>query len=318
MNFTRLLRGNRLLSKHSFWEQSLDIEDALIANQSSFSILIFLFFSLFPPFNEQDRICCNNKWATLVRSKQKPPKNSRSSTSSVEFDAKTFFFLEKARTRDLRIQRRDKANFSPTLRNSVGNCGKLVHVWSLMTSSSLVWQLCAAMMCWVGYLLKDSELFILFAENSQILLKISVIPILVTFIYLVELNLLLNNQLNSSLRHILVTLLSSWNSSQPCSTWADNFHTLKYIDLWYPIWKSNPEQTRRTTCSLYADYKSFELFLFQGERSTVTQKLAERKNQGIYNAIFNPRSCSQSQQNRIERSLKVAKKAFAWVKSSKS
>ena len=57
--------------------------------------------------------------------------------------------------------------------------------------------------------------------------------------------------------------------------------------------------------------KSCELFLFQGEWSTVTQKLAERKNQGIYNAIFNPRSCSQSQQNRIERSLKVAKKAFA-------
>jgi hypothetical protein len=37
-------------------------------------------------------------------------------------------------------------------------------------------------MSWVGYLLKDSDLFILFAENSHILLKISVIPILVTFI----------------------------------------------------------------------------------------------------------------------------------------
>ena len=48
-------------------------------------------------------------------------------------------------------------------------------------------------------LLKDSEPFILFAENSQILLKISVIPILLTFIYLVALNLLVNNQLNSSL-----------------------------------------------------------------------------------------------------------------------
>ena len=45
--------------------------------------------------------------------------------------------------------------------------------------------------------LKDSELFILIAENSQILLKISVIPILLTFIYLVALNLLVNNQLNS-------------------------------------------------------------------------------------------------------------------------
>ena len=39
-------------------------------------------------------------------------------------------------------------------------------------------------MSWVGCLLKDLELFILFAENSQILLKISVIPILLTFIYL--------------------------------------------------------------------------------------------------------------------------------------
>ena len=39
--------------------------------------------------------------------------------------------------------------------------------------------------------------FILFAENSQILLKNSVIPILLTFIYLVALNLLVNKQLNS-------------------------------------------------------------------------------------------------------------------------
>ena len=40
-------------------------------------------------------------------------------------------------------------------------------------------------------------LFILFTENSQILLTISVILILSTFIYLVVLNLLVNNQLNS-------------------------------------------------------------------------------------------------------------------------
>ena len=53
-------------------------------------------------------------------------------------------------------------------------------------------------MSWVGCLLPNSELFILFAENSQILFKISVIPILLTFIYLVALNLLVNNQLNSS------------------------------------------------------------------------------------------------------------------------
>ena len=43
----------------------------------------------------------------------------------------------------------------------------------------------------------DLELFILFAENSHILLKIYVIPILLTFIYLVALNLLVNIQLNS-------------------------------------------------------------------------------------------------------------------------
>ena len=39
----------------------------------------------------------------------------------------------------------------------------------------------------VGCLLKDSELFILFAGNSQILLKILVIHILLTFIHLVAL-----------------------------------------------------------------------------------------------------------------------------------
>ena len=51
----------------------------------------------------------------------------------------------------------------------------------------------SSMMSWVAW-----ELFILFAENSQIHLKIFAIPILLTFIYLVALNLLVNNQLNSS------------------------------------------------------------------------------------------------------------------------
>ena len=55
----------------------------------------------------------------------------------------------------------------------------------------------AAMMSWGGCLLTESEIFVLSAENRQILLKISVIPILLTFIYLVALNLLVNNQLNS-------------------------------------------------------------------------------------------------------------------------
>ena len=43
-------------------------------------------------------------------------------------------------------------------------------------------------MSWVGCLLKDSELFVLFAENSQFLLKIYAIPILLTLKYLVALN----------------------------------------------------------------------------------------------------------------------------------
>ena len=66
-------------------------------------------------------------------------------------------------------------------------------------------------MIWVGCLLTDSELFILFAENSQILIEIFVIPSLLTFIYLVALNLLVNNQLNSSLQHIIVTIATNSN-----------------------------------------------------------------------------------------------------------
>ena len=54
------------------------------------------------------------------------------------------------------------------------------------------------MMSWVDYLLKDSKLSVLFAENIQLFLKVSVIPILLTFMYRVALNLLVNKQLNSS------------------------------------------------------------------------------------------------------------------------
>ena len=61
------------------------------------------------------------------------------------------------------------------------------------------------MMSWVGYLLKESKLFILFAENSQILLKISVSKEPTELIV----------QLNSSLRHIIVTLVSCHYSQDP-------------------------------------------------------------------------------------------------------
>ena len=63
------------------------------------------------------------------------------------------------------------------------------------------------MTSWVGCLLRDLELFILFAENSQIFLKISLIPILLTFMsFLVALKqpTKLNVELNSSLHHIIV------------------------------------------------------------------------------------------------------------------
>ena len=96
-------------------------------------------------------------------------------------------------------------------------------------------------MNWVNYLPQwwvefDDELswlftkrFILFAENSQILLKISVIPIFLTFIYLVALNLLVNNQLNSSsnssLRHIIVThtniiVVHTWRRISSVTRWT--------------------------------------------------------------------------------------------------
>jgi hypothetical protein len=58
-----------------------------------------------------------------------------------------------------------------------------------------------------GCSLVDSELFILFAENSQIHTLNLGISILLTFMYLVALNLLVNNQLNSSL-----------NSTHQCGT----------------------------------------------------------------------------------------------------
>ena len=41
----------------------------------------------------------------------------------------------------------------------------------------------SSMMSWVVCLLQDSELLNLFAENSQILLKISVIPIFFKYIH---------------------------------------------------------------------------------------------------------------------------------------
>ena len=64
---------------------------------------------------------------------------------------------------------------------------KEIHVTIMCRNDEL-----SSRMSWFGYLLKDSELFVLFSENSHILVKISDIPILLIFMYL-----LVNNQLNS-------------------------------------------------------------------------------------------------------------------------
>ena len=73
-------------------------------------------------------------------------------------------------------------------------------------------------MSWIGCLLKDSELFVLFAKNCQILHKISVIPIL--FIHLLALNLLVNNQLKLLVWHIIVTLLRKPQNRAWCPKFA--------------------------------------------------------------------------------------------------
>ena len=98
-------------------------------------------------------------------------------------------------------------------------------------AAKILWQLCAAMMSWVGCLQRDSELFILFAENSQILLKISVIPILLTFIYQVALDLLLSNQLNS-LQHIIVT----FDIQSQLFRYVKNHRNLSVFFSYWRIW----------------------------------------------------------------------------------
>ena len=81
-------------------------------------------------------------------------------------------------------------------------------------------------MSWVGCLLPDSELFILYVENCLILLIFSVITILLTLMYLVALNLLVNNQLNSSL-----------NSTHNCN-WLHLKKILKHKINFYKKYKN--------------------------------------------------------------------------------
>ena len=62
---------------------------------------------------------------------------------------------------------------------------------------------------------KRFRTFYLFAENSQNLLKLSVIPILLTLMYIVALNILANNQLNSSLRQMIDSFITFANFFKP-------------------------------------------------------------------------------------------------------
>jgi hypothetical protein len=95
------------------------------------------------------------------------------------------------------------------------------------------------MMSWVGCLLKDAELFILYAENSQILLKISVIPILLTFIYLVAFNLLVNNQINSSsnsthhLTQVIIAAYNCYTIHKYCIVYTRHSETSKVHSAWF-------------------------------------------------------------------------------------
>ena len=115
-------------------------------------------------------------------------------------------------------------------------------------------------MNWVGCLLKDSEFFfILFAENNQILLKISVIPNLLTFIYLVALNLLVNNQLKSSLRHINVTQYVNKKSTLTC------FHCDNYVPQW---WVEIDDELS------WLFLKDSELFILFAENSQILLKIS--------------------------------------------
>ena len=64
-------------------------------------------------------------------------------------------------------------------------------------------------MSWVGCLLKDSEFFVLFTENSQILHKIFDTPILKQITQLIV-------ELNSSLGHIIVTVVCRQMFTKQC------------------------------------------------------------------------------------------------------
>ena len=109
---------------------------------------------------------------------------------------------------------------------------------------------------WVGFE-DDSELFILFAENSQIFLKISVIPILLTFIYLVALNLLVSNQLNSiiqlnsSVTHIIVTLICQFT----------NYDCDNYVPQWWVEFDNELSWlfTNRFSATRYMKVKRMEI-----------------------------------------------------------
>ena len=119
-------------------------------------------------------------------------------------------------------------------------------------------------MSWLGCLLTDLKLSILFVENSQILLKISVVPIVLTFIFMVALNLLVNKQTQLIIVthncHIDVPPVDCWKTPIGRSfceakvargyqvkfkietVWVLSGHLLKVWTFWegHKIWKNLP------------------------------------------------------------------------------
>ena len=83
-----------------------------------------------------------------------------------------------------------------------------------------MWQLCVAMMSWECCLTKDSKLFILFDENNKILLKISVIPLLLSFIYLL---------VKIQLWEVLIKNYFVTDVFPPSNVWVNPRLNLKYL-----------------------------------------------------------------------------------------
>ena len=135
-------------------------------------------------------------------------------------------------------------------------------------------------MSWVGCLQKDSELFILFAENSQILLKIYFNAILLSFIYLVAFNLLVNNQLNSSLLHIIVKLLVT--ACQSFTFYYLFFYAQTLGHFFRNGWSVHYQKFRRTFCNFNKRLKEQTYISMSFKYTSISMTLSIKGRQTIW------------------------------------